>query len=92
MDAVNYSNFRQQLKKYMKNVNDNNEPLIVTTKNSEDDVVVLSKSDYDSMMETMAVLSNKYLMDKINSGDEQFAAGKGKEHKLFEVNNENTVD
>ena len=32
MDAVNYSNFRKNLKHYFKQVNDDSEPLIVTNK------------------------------------------------------------
>lgn len=74
MEAIAYSNFRQNLKKYMQQVNDDAEALIVTSKNIDDTVVVMSKRDYDSMQETMRILSNPYLMDKIKKGDEQFKA------------------
>jgi prevent-host-death family protein len=43
MDAVNYTNFRKKLKEYMIQVNDDSEPLIVTNKDSDNDIVVLSK-------------------------------------------------
>ncbi|KRK94558.1 hypothetical protein FD25_GL000528 [Levilactobacillus acidifarinae DSM 19394] len=69
MDAVNYTNFRQNLKSFMKTVNEDSEPLIVTTKKGEDDIVVLSKDDYDAMNETMRILSNQPLMAKIRRGD-----------------------
>ncbi|MCD2257296.1 type II toxin-antitoxin system Phd/YefM family antitoxin [Lactobacillus sp. CC-MHH1034] len=84
MDAVGISNFRKNLKDYVQKVNDDSTPLIVTNRNPEDNVVVMSKRDYDSMQETMAVLSNMYLMNKIHRGDEQFAAGKGQIHELIE--------
>ncbi|MGP4116668.1 type II toxin-antitoxin system Phd/YefM family antitoxin [Levilactobacillus zymae] len=84
MDAVNYTNFRQNLKSFMKTVNEDSEPLIVTTKKGEDDVVVLSKDDYDAMTETMRILSNQPLMDKIRRGDAQFAKGQGKQHALID--------
>lgn len=59
----------------MKQVNEDAEPLIVTTKETEDTIVVLSKRDYDSMQETLRVLSNNYVMEKVRRGDEQFAKG-----------------
>lgn len=49
MEAVAYSNFRQNLRSYMKQVNEDAETLIVTSKEVEDTVVVLSKKNYDSM-------------------------------------------
>lgn len=85
MEAVAYSNFRQNLRHYMKQVNDDAEPLIVTSKNVEDTIVVLSKRDYDSMKETLRIMSNDYLMDKIKRGDQQFKAGNFQIHDLLEV-------
>ncbi|MDC0753120.1 type II toxin-antitoxin system Phd/YefM family antitoxin [Enterococcus innesii] len=73
MESVAYSNFRQNLSKYMKQVNEDAETLIVTTKDVGDTVVVLSKRDYDSIQETLRVLSNNYVMDKIRRGEQQFS-------------------
>lgn len=84
MDATSYSNFRQKLKNYMKQVNDESDALIVTSKDPEENIVVMSQRDYDSMQETMKILSNKYLMDKISRGDEQFESGKFESHELLE--------
>ncbi|WP_125589920.1 type II toxin-antitoxin system Phd/YefM family antitoxin [Companilactobacillus jidongensis] len=91
MEAVSYSNFRQNLKKYFKQVNQNSEPLIVTNKNVEDDVVVMSKDDYDSMTETMRIMSNPELMERLRDSEEQFRNGEFKEHELIEGNNEKDV-
>lgn len=41
------------------------------TKNTEDTLGMLEKN-CDSIQETMKILSNSYLMDKIRKGDEQF--------------------
>lgn len=73
MEAVTYSSFRQDLKNYLKQVNQDSEPLIVTNKKAEDNVVVISKDDYDAMVETMRIMSNPALMAKIKRGDKQFA-------------------
>lgn len=83
MEAVSYSNFRRNLKSYMAQVNEESDPLIVTAKDPEDTVVVMGKSDYDSMQETMYILSNPALMARIRRGDAQIAAGKGQKHDLL---------
>ncbi|WZL16642.1 MAG: Hypothetical protein LKU_02109 [Lactobacillus kefiranofaciens] len=88
MDAVNYSNFRKDLKTYFKQVNDDSEPLIVTNKNPEDNVVVLSKDEYDALIETLAIQSNKYLMDKINRGRKQVAKAQTNQHELIDPDGE----
>lgn len=88
MEAVAYSNFRQNLKQYMRQVNEVAEPLMITSKNVEDTVVVLSKRDYDSMQETLRIQSNNYLMNKIRKGDHQFQTGDFKTHELLEVADE----
>ena len=85
MEAVVYSNFRQNLRSYMKQVNEDADTLIVTTKDIDDTVVVLSKRDYDSMQETMRILSNNYVMDKIRKGDTQISEGSFNAHELLEV-------
>ena len=85
MEAVVYSNFRQNLRSYMKQVNEDADTLIVTTKDIDDTVVVLSKRDYDSMQETMRIWSNNYVMDKIRRGDQQFSEGSFNANELLEV-------
>lgn len=84
-EGVAYSNFYQNLRSYMKQVNEDAETLIGTSKDVEDTVVVLSKRDYDSMQETLRTLSNNYVMEKIRRGDEQFFKGSFKTHDLIEV-------
>ena len=49
MEAVVYSTFRNHLKDYMKKVNDEFEPLTVVNKNPDEDIVVISKSEWDSL-------------------------------------------
>ncbi|WP_407895173.1 type II toxin-antitoxin system Phd/YefM family antitoxin [Lacticaseibacillus sp. N501-2] len=83
MDTVSYSGFRRELRGYMRKINDDAETLIVTAKDPEDTVVVMGKHDYDSMQETMRILSNPYLMEKLRRGDAQIAAGKTKQHDLL---------
>lgn len=85
METVTYSNFRQNLRGYMKQINEDSDTFIVTTKDVEDTVVVMSKRDYDTMQETLRTLSNAYVMDKIRRGEEQFQTGAAKIRELIEV-------
>ncbi len=57
MQITTYSNFRQNLKVFLDNVFVNHDPLFVTRTNGED-VVVLSKTDYESLTETLHLLGN----------------------------------
>jgi len=84
MEAVAYSNFRQNLKSYMRQVNDDAEALIVTSKDIDETVVVMAKRDYDSLQETLRILSNSYLMEKIQKGEQQFKKGNFTSHDLIE--------
>lgn len=84
MEAVAYSNFRQNLKSYMRQVNDDAEALIVTSKDIDETVVVMAKRDYDNLQETLRILSNSYLMEKIQKGEQQFQNGNFTSHDLIE--------
>lgn len=85
MEAVVYSNFRNNLKEYMKKVNDEYEPLMVVNKNPDEDIVVMSKDNWDSIQETIRLMSNDYLSNKVLSGMEQVRKGQVSVHDLIEV-------
>lgn len=85
MEAVVYSNFRNNLKNYMKKVNDEYEALMVVNKNPDENIVVLSKENWDSIQETIRLMNNDYLSDKILSGMEQVKQKKVIQHPLLEV-------
>ncbi|MBY4634650.1 type II toxin-antitoxin system Phd/YefM family antitoxin [Streptococcus suis] len=85
MEAIMYSHFRNHLKDYMKKVNDEFEPLVVVNKNPEEDIVVLSKSEWDSLQETLTVARNTYLSQKVLRGMAQVKAGQTQERNLIEA-------
>ncbi|HEL1996094.1 type II toxin-antitoxin system Phd/YefM family antitoxin [Streptococcus suis] len=85
MEVIVYSHFRNHLKDYMKKVNDEFEPLVVVNKNPEEDIVVLSKSEWDSLQETLAVARNAYLSQKVLRGMAQVKAGQTQERNLIEA-------
>lgn len=60
-----------------------NSPIFVTRANGED-VVVISKSDYESMLETFYLLKSPKNAERLLRGIKEFEKGLGEEKKLFE--------
>ncbi|QEN04355.1 type II toxin-antitoxin system prevent-host-death family antitoxin [Thiospirochaeta perfilievii] len=58
MNAVNYTDLRQNLKSHMDSVYQDHEPLIVTRKDNQN-VVLISLEDYNSLTETQYLLSSQ---------------------------------
>lgn len=83
MEITNYSAFRQRLKEYLDKVLTNHTPLFVTRANGED-VVVLSKADYDSMQETFYLLKSPKNATRLLEGIAEYEKGKSQEKKLIE--------
>lgn len=81
MLAVNYSTIRNNLKSFCDEATDNNETVIVTRKN-EKNVVILSLEKYNQMMK--AAQNAEYLA-MIDRGISQIASGRGQQHELIEV-------
>ena len=57
MLAVNYSNLRENMKDYFDRIAEEKETLIVTRK--DENMVIMSQSSYDSLMETLHLVSNQ---------------------------------
>lgn len=74
MEVTSYTNFRQHLKSFMDSVFKNRTPLFVTRTNGED-MVLLSKADYESMEETLHLLSSPENAKRLNEGIEQYKKG-----------------
>ena len=78
-----YTDFRQQLKSYLDKVRSSHSPLFVTSANGED-VVVLSKSDYESMEETFYLLKSPNNAARLVQGIQDYEKGSGAERSLIE--------
>ena len=82
MEITTYSNFRQNLKSFLDNVYTNHVPLFVTRTNGED-VVVLSKKDYESLTETLHLLSSPKNAERLLQGINEYEKGGGAEKELL---------
>jgi len=83
MIAANYSEFRTDLKKYLDSVEDDNETLIIKRKTGKG-AVLISLDEYNSLMETMHLLSSKKNADRLYESLQQLRSGKTVTPKLEE--------
>lgn len=83
MIVANFSEFRTKLKTYLDNVEDNNETLIVKRKSAKG-TVVISLDEYNSIMETVHLLSSKANADRLYESINQMKKGDSVTKKLIE--------
>lgn len=84
MIAANYSEFRTGLKRYLDDVEDNNETLIIK-RGTGNGAVLISLDEYNSIMETVHLLSSKSNADRLYESIRQIKTGGGFEKELMEV-------
>jgi len=74
MDTVSYSELRQNLKARMDKVCDDHAPLLVTRQNGEP-VVMMSLTEYESLEETLHLLSDSANVEHLRESLAQAEAG-----------------
>jgi antitoxin YefM len=82
MKVVNYTDLRVNLKKWLDLVVDDVEELVIKRKNNQD-VVLISLEEYNSLKETSYLLSGKNREVLLKSLKES-KSGEKAEHKLIE--------
>jgi antitoxin YefM len=87
METISYSNFRQKLRSFINKINDDAERLTVTT-NDNQNIVVMSETDYNAWMETLYLMSSKTNRERIDSSINQLNDRKGTIHELYGVEND----
>ena len=75
MKVANYTEFRTGLKKFLDDVEYNNEILIIKRGKGKG-TVLLSLDEYNSIIETMNLLSSKANADRLYESINQMKAGK----------------
>jgi antitoxin YefM len=75
MIAANYTEFRSRLKKYLDNVEENNETLIIK-RGTGKGTVLISLEEYNAIMETMHLLSSKANADRLYESIKQMKSRK----------------
>ena len=81
MKAVNYTQFRDNMKSNLDKVCEDCEPLYVTRKENRN-VVVLSEESYNNLLENVYVMGNKANYDWLMESKAQLEKGKFAVHEL----------
>jgi antitoxin YefM len=83
VQAVNYSHARNHLKSLIEDVNTNFEKYIITTKNDAR-AVLISLEEYNSMKETLHLLSTPANRDRLLASIQEIEAGRFETKELVE--------
>ena len=83
MLAANYSEFRGDLKKFLDSVEENNETLIIKRGKGKG-TVMISLDEYNSLMETVHLLSSKANAYRLYESMQQLQEGKTISQDLIE--------
>lgn len=83
MLAANYSEFRSDLKRFLDSVEKDNETLIIKRSKGKG-AVMISLDEYNSIMETLHLLSSKANADRLYESIKQIKEGKGIQKDLIE--------
>ena len=81
MIAVNYTTARDNFKKYCNVAVHDSETIIVTRKQDEN-VVIISESEYNNLLENLYVRSDKEEYQRLLASIEQLKQGKGQVREL----------
>ena len=83
MKAANYTEFRTNLKGFLDDVENNNETLIIK-RGTGHGTVLISLNEYNSIIETMHLLSSKVNSDRLFESIEQMKTEKSFFKELIE--------
>ncbi len=74
MIVANFTEFRTELKQFLDNVENNHETLVIKRKSGKG-TVVISLDEYNSIMETVHLLSTKANADRLYESIQQMKDG-----------------
>lgn len=83
MRAANFTEFRTKLKQYLDDVEKNNETLIIK-RGTGHGAVLISLDEFNSIIETMHLLSSKANADRLYESMHQMKTGKYIHKELIE--------
>lgn len=83
MEVTNLTDFRKNLKAYFEKVFNLKAPLLISRPKGQD-MVLVSKSEYNSMQETFYLLKSPENAERLMAAIERDKAGGGAVHQLLE--------
>lgn len=84
MRTANYTELRNNLKRYLDGVVNDSEPLLVHRAGNES-VVIISLDEYNSIKETEYIMKSPAMMEVIREGEKEMKEGKGRSVDIDEL-------
>jgi antitoxin YefM len=83
MLTTTFTEARNNLNRLITSVDENNEPVIILGTKGRQDSVLISKDNYDNLIENLYVLSNNDWVKSIKKGIKEIDSGKGVKMDLY---------
>ena len=83
MEVLNYTEFRKELKSSLDKVS-NDDDVIVVSRGKNKNVVVISLKEYNTLKETMYLLSSEKNRKRLQQSINEMGKGKFSSHQLIE--------
>jgi antitoxin YefM len=83
MKAANFTEFRTKLKQFLDDVENNNETLVIK-RGTGHGAVLISLDEFNSILETVHLLSSKANADRLYESIKQMKSGKSVQKELVE--------
>jgi antitoxin YefM len=83
MKAANFTEFRTKLKQFLDDVENNNETLVIK-RGTGHGAVLISLDEFNSILETVHLLSSKTNADRLYESIKQMKTGKSVRKELIE--------
>jgi len=83
MKAANFTEFRTNLKQFLDDVENNNETLVIK-RGAGHGAVLISLDEFNSILETVHLLSSKVNADRLYESIKQMKTGKSVRKELIE--------
>ncbi|OIP59508.1 MAG: hypothetical protein AUK34_07745 [Ignavibacteria bacterium CG2_30_36_16] len=85
MQAIIYTEARNKLNKLIDKVHENSEPYLIVGTKGRKDAILISKEEYDNLIENLYILSNPKWVKSIEQGLDDFKRGKTKKLTIKEA-------
>lgn len=83
MQTTTFTEARNNLNRLISAIDENNEPIVILGTKGRQDSVLISKENYDNLIENLYVLSNNNWVKSIKKGVKELDSGKGVEMDLY---------
>ena len=85
MQTITFTDARNNLNKIISSIEEDNEPVVILGTKGRKDSVLISKDNYDTLIENLYILSNEKWVKSLKKGVKEIDAGKGVKMDLYSV-------